>query len=506
MSFLFSNLAPIMVALVASVLVWTFGGTRGELLIPIVPWLFVLLIEVMICFPQRRMGETSYSARDRAWKSLKRDPLVWVSFALFVLLLIPFVNNGLCPICDYAKIAEGLSADPPVPFLPYCVNRIDHLNVVLWFAIALSSMIVAKHSLSRSGKRLVLELIMWNGVAVAALGFLQSAVGAPGPLWNTMSGTQSVGDFFATFGYPNMGGDYFTTLCGISVALWRYHYEEIRAQYVQKDISHTADKQPYRFWSKHYFLIPAIIFFYAAINTLSRAAIILVTVTASIYFLHAFVTFLSRMHRARRMKVGVISLLALGLLIFFSVLFMPDDLQREVDTLNTDAILQRVTGKGQYHVSVATQVWKDNKMFGCGGWGYKHLCIPKMLETATPDEVRSKLQMVGGINVHNDYLQFMAEHGLVGFGLMGAIVVLLIMPIARAWYRMAKDTRFMKRRDLPPKPVQIFILPAPVFCILISAIATLIHSFGDCPLRSPAVLMLFFVSLAALPGFMPKKG
>jgi hypothetical protein len=34
-------------------------------------------------------------------------------------------------------------------------------------------------------------------------------------------------------------------------------------------------------------------------------------------------------------------------------------------------------------------------------------------------------------------------------------------------------------------------------------IATLLHSMGDCPLRSPAVMSLFFVMIAAIDGFMP---
>ena len=42
--------------------------------------------------------------------------------------------------------------------------------------------------------------------------------------------------------------------------------------------------------------------------------------------------------------------------------------------------------------------------------------------------------------------------------------------------------------------------------LLLAALATVVHSFCDCPLRSPAVLSLFFVILAALPGFMPNEG
>ena len=43
------------------------------------------------------------------------------------------------------------------------------------------------------------------------------------------------------------------------------------------------------------------------------------------------------------------------------------------------------------------------------------------------------------------------------------------------------------------------------FTGLAGAVAIGVHAFGDCPLRSPAVLSLLFVSLAAVPGFLPRS-
>ena len=502
MSFLFNNAAVLAVAAVVSLMGWMFGGTRGELLVPVVPWVFVLMLEVIFFFPQRHSYETTYDARERVWHDMKRDPLVWVALGFLLLLMVPFVNKGLCVVCDSVAIANGADAKPPVPFIPFCVNRIDHLNVVLWFATALPAMVAVRHCLVRRGKRLVLGMIVWNGVLLALLGFIQHATDAQGPFWIKMKGLANpvdVGDFFSTFGYPNMAGDYFTTLFGLSVALWRDCYEQNWLKRVEKVKDGVPASNRGNFWKCNYYLIPAVIFFYAALNTLSRAAIMLVTVTAVVYFVHTFVSFVSRMHRAKRAWATVWSLLGLSLVLFFAVTFAPEGVSREVDTLNTEVVLDRVTGKGQYHTRVATEIWKDNPFFGVGGWGYIHFCIPKM----TRSEYRN-MQMVGGINVHNDYLQFLAEHGLVGFGALGAIVVLLLWPVFRTWTWLVKSVRFMKKKDQPPQPVQVFALPAPAFCILTTAVATLIHSFGDCPLRSPAVLILFFVSLAAIPGFLPK--
>lgn len=505
MSFLYNNVAAIVVGAVASLMAWMFGGARGELLLPVVPWLCVLMIEVIFCYPQRHSGEGTYEARARVWRQLKRSPIAWISLGFLILLAVPFVNNGLCPTCDAALLAEGLDPEPPVPFLPFCLNRLDHLDVFQWFLIVLPSMVAVHYCLTRRGKRLVLELIVWNGAALAVLGFIQSATGASGPFWtDPISKGQQTVDFFSSFGYPNMAGDYFTTLFGLSVALWRDRYEFLRREEREKDKADEAGsaRRPYGvFWKQHYFLLPAGLFFFAAINTLSRAAIILVTVTAVVYFAHTLVVFLSRMRRARRVFVGVWSMVVFALVIFFATVSMPEKIRKEVDTLGTTVVLDRVTGRGQYHAQVATAIWKDHALFGCGGWGYLHLCVPKMQELNID---LKQLQVVGGINVHNDYLQALAEHGLVGFGALAALVLLLIWPVARQWRNMANDLRFVKAKKLPPKPVQIFVLPAPAFFIMVTLAATMIHAFGDCPLRSCAVLDLYFISLAALPGFMPK--
>ena len=503
MSFLCNNAAVIAVAAVVSLMGWLFGGMRPELLISSVPWIFVLMLEVIFCFPQRHSNETTYEARERVWHDMKRDPLVWVTLGFLLLLLIPFTNKGLCAACDRAAISAGADPAPPVPFIPFCVDRMEHLNVVLWFATALPAMVAVKHCLVRRGKRLVLRLIVWNGVLLALLGFIQNATEAPGPLWTQLRGLiyqNTSRDFFSTFGYPNMAGDYFTMLLGISVALWRDCYEQHRLQGAAMEKDGAPAKTQHTFWKRHYFLIPAVIFFYAALNTLSRAAIMLATLTAVVYFVHAFVSFISRMRRAQRAWASAWSLLALGVLLFFAVTFSPDSINREVDSLDAETVLDRVTGKREHHTRVATELWKDHPLFGVGGWGYRHLCITKV----TPKEYSSIVMSPGSANVHNDCLQFLAEHGLVGFGALVAIVLMLVWPVFSVWAWLIKGVRFMKKKDQPPQPVQIFALPAPAFCILVAALATLIHSFGDCPLRSPAILTLFFVSLAAIPGFLPK--
>lgn len=511
MWFLYDNAVAALVAAVCSLLAWLYGGTIASALLPAVPWLLAVLLEMMLCFPQRHSGETTYEARARVWADMKRDPILWFALLLLALMLIPFFNKGLCPCCDYPAIHfDGASEAPPLPFLPYCVDRLEHFNVLLWFLCAVLAMLATRHALLKRGKRLALRLVVWNGVALSAVGMIQHVTGAESPLWAT--GWDRTAYFFSTFGYPNMGGDYFTTLFCLAVAQWRWDVDSARRRAESDDPEGGALKTSHvRFWSKHLMLVPAAIFFFSAMMTLSRAAILLVAALAVIFFAHALTCFLWRMDRARRVKTIAVNLIVLVLMATFFLVFLSgrdkmlekEDLRAgfrdEVSTIDGRGILDRISGHGQYHTRVSLQVWKDHILFGCGGWGYKHLCIPKMT-----DEEFANLQKVGGINVHNDYLQFLAEHGLVGFSLLAAMAVALIWPVGRAWKNLVKAARFMKPKLQPPKPTAIFAFPAAAFAVLAGALATFIHGFADCPLRSPAVLTLFFVSLAAIDGFLPK--
>ena len=511
MSFLYDNIVAISVAAVCGGLAWLFGGTVAAPLLQTMPWLLVLLLEMMLCFPQRHPGETTLDARERVWGAYARDPLTWVVVVLLALLLVPFFNKGLCPCCDYPAIHfDGESEAPYVPYAPFCVNRLEHLNVTMWFLCALTAMLATKHSLLKRGKRMALEMIVWNGVALSAVGMLQRVTGAEGPLWTT--GWERTAYFFSTFGYPNMGGDYFTTLFALSIALWRWNLAENARREADVDADgHRVKANHKRFWSLHAMLIPAVVFFFSAMMTLSRAAILLVSTLAVVFFVHSLASSLARMDGVRRVKVIAKNMAGIVLVATFFVVFLSnrdaieesgsfrDGLQREVSTLDGRGILDRVSGRGQYHVRIAGQIWKDNFLFGCGGWGYKHFCIPKMT-----DADYAAQQKVGGINVHNDYLQFLAEHGIVGFGLVVAVCVMLLWPIVRVWKALVKAARFTKPKMRPPKPIAVFALPAGAFCILAACLATLVHAFADCPFRSPAVLSLFFVSLAAADGFLPK--
>jgi O-antigen ligase len=179
-------------------------------------------------------------------------------------------------------------------------------------------------------------------------------------------------------------------------------------------------------------------------------------------------------------------------------IFAPQEFSKEITTLSPEAVADRMTGKAQYHTRVATDIFKDYPLFGTGGWGYKHFCLNYMT-----DADRRQIQKIGGVNVHNDYLQFLCEHGVVGGALLAAVLLMLALPAFRSWGYEIKVANFTKHAALP-RPAALFCIPASALGVLIAAAANLVHAFGDCVFRSPAVLSQFLLMLAAVEGLFYK--
>lgn len=499
MGILFRYLPVYLVFATLAAFAWLHGGARADALLPTIPWLWAFLFEALLFFPQRHPHEDPVQARRRVWHDMKRDPLFYTTLVFLFLLVIPFTNRGLCPSCDAALIAQGAVASPAVPFIPYCLNAAEHFGVFIWFLPTLTAMLAAKHALSRSGKRLLMEMLVWNAAALAVLGFIQRATGATSAFWGT---TPAAPDFFSVFGYANMGGSFFTMALAFSVGLWQTRVGEVAALPRLDKANGSISKQRLnRFIQAHYACVAVVLNFFGALFTLSRAAVMLSAILAGLAFLYYECSLLlARHHRAKRVKSAAFVFLS-GLIFLFAVsVFAPDNLSKEMKSLDAISVADRVSGRAQYHSRVAMAIFKDHPVWGVGGWGYRHYFADYLTE-----EEAKHVQVTGGANVHNDYLQFLCEHGLAGAGALLAIFVMLLVPIFSDWYRLLLAARFTKSDKAPPMPRAIYCLPPGTFWILLGNLALMIHAFGDCPMRSGACLSTFFVTLACAPGYIPRS-
>jgi O-antigen ligase len=491
------NLPVVLVFLTVAGFSWIFGGASGPHLLPVMPWLWALALETLLFFPQRRSLESISDARARVWKAMSRDPLTYTSIAFMLVLVMPIFNRGLCPVCDYPMILSGADPAPPIPYSPFCVNIREHIGVIVWFVPALTALLAVRHSLSRAGRRMLVHLLVWNGTVLASLGFLQQATGAKAPFWLDIPDPVH---YFSSFGYPNMAGAFFVALFAVSTGLWqdnvRRHFRIAHEKKVSEVESNPAERFCPQWVKTHYMLIPVGLTFFASLATLSRAAIMLAFSILGFWFLYLCLSLFTRQKNIKRIKLHLWMIVGVVFTVVLISVFAPKEFSAEVTTLSPTSVADRMTGKAQYHTRVATEIFKDYPLFGVGGWGYKHFCLGYMT-----DSERRQLQTVGGVNVHNDYLQILCEHGIVGGLLLVAAVFMLFLPLFGYWGRTIKIAHFTKGKDLP-KPTALFCVPAVVVGVLIASAANLVHAFGDCVFRSPAVLSQFLLLLAAVEGFL----
>ena len=487
---------------------WVFGGASAPHLMPVMPWLWVFALETLLFFPQRHAGESLADARHRVWRALSRDPVTYFTLAFLVVLVMPIFNKGLCNVCDYPAILAGADPAPPIPFSPFCVSIQEHLGVVVWFVPSLTALLAVRHALAPHGRRALVHALVWNGAALATLGFIQQATGAKAPYWLDIPDPVY---YFSAFGYPNMAGAFFVALFAVSAGLWQDNVRRdisvankkkekaASADSDEESVTNPKDRHCPQWIKTHYLLIPTALCFFAALATLSRAAILLSFSIMGLWFLYLCLSLFTSRKNLARVKLHLGMLVGIVLTIVLVGIFAPEDFMKEINSVNPTAVADRMTGKAQYHTRVAGAIFKDHPLFGVGGWGYKHFCLDYMT-----DEDRRQMQMVGGINVHNDYMQFLCEHGAIGAGMLLAIVVALLVPLFRVWGREVRVAHFTKRSDLP-RPTALFCVPAVVVGVIMATVANLIHACGDCIFRSPAVLSQFLLLLAAVEGFLPEE-
>ena len=177
--------------------------------------------------------------------------------------------------------------------------------------------------------------------------------------------------------------------------------------------------------------------------------------------------------------------------------FKMESLRREIRDISFRAVVERVTGHGHYHARVAQEIFRDYPVFGVGGWGYP-VYLHQYLQ---PEEVKH-MQIQGGANVHNDSLQFLAEQGSVGYGLLLLAVALLAGPLLWQVGRLCFAPAGLANNS--GKGASWFHrIPSPVVGVWVGTAATVCHSLGDLPFRAPSILLVWMLAFVCAPGWVP---
>lgn len=401
-------------------------------------------------------------SRSKRFKTLIKDPLTWVAIAFFLYLVIQYLNTGRVQVFDFDK-NQWIYSPPPISWLPSSITGVEAKEMLRWFGPILTVVLILRHSWAILSTRNILWLICLNGFCNALLAFIQPAMG-----WDKMYNFQRFGhNFYGSFGYPNHGAVYFILLFAIALGL-----------FLKEILSESSDRDTPTLCLS---AVWALTFFIAANLSTSRAGILGAWLVLILSLGSLSIIAWPRKHPVQR----VYGLITISVLVgFFAALFSffakPVHMQELKNATTNLNVYNEISGRF-FQIESAYKLWQDHPLYGVGGWGYRYLGSHYM-----PKEEWVKMLGKGKANVHNDWMQFGAEFGLIGFGLLLGVFLPRMKAIFSSVFKH------------PENGASIWADPLRI-CVFYGLVMVVLDSQFDIPLRSPAVfihtvLLLFILS------------
>lgn len=444
------------VAILVVFATWARGGTPARFHAPLFVAGVALIVASVVLPALASRSHPFRRARGTTAYPVVGDPLFWLGAAFVLLLATQWWNAGRYLVFD-SPLGRWDYSPPPHPGWPSSIMRREAAEMLCWFLPAWAVVVAVRSScVNRIHVWGLYYTLAANAAVLAAFGIYRFLTGSR-TIWGDAIGEQ----FFATFGYINHAATFFVLATALTVGLLLREY--------------FASDRRCRAWVIVALLLAAVLNLVAVHLSFSRAGMFL----AWSFVLVAGVYSIRRSRRdmsPARQAYLVLALLGAALIAFLVTAHLA---YREVLCELEERIGQPGFTWTQYFVAnrdrtfcAAWAIWKDNRWFGVGGWGFAHL-----LPCYIPPSLWAWAAIPGWANVHNDPLQFLVEFGIVGFGILASVVAVLVAAILRSgvW-----------RRGMAVMVV--------LGCGLVWA-----HSLIDIPFRCPAILFMWALLLASLP-------
>ena len=451
------------------------GSPRG---LPYI-WLSLILLECAFWLPSVRSGEDFQDARKRVAGSLIWDPLFYIGIIVGCFLLIQAFNGG-CSL-EYLPDADiWKMGDPPQPWLPFAVRP---ASAFYWFSVFLalfSIVLVVRNVLGASAKRAALRLsACFSGICAVA-----------GSIYALRVPEADMSAFF---------NSQVVHAAGLNFAFWALIGMGMFAD-------DAARKKQNGYWS---YVVGGFCNFFGMLifaEPMVMAAGTILFLIVLIVSLVALRWTIAMGQVLKHIVVGVILIGAIAGSLFY--VFRTNPVTGKIQTLKSfDTYVASYAATRPQRAKAAISVFMEHAWCGVGVEGYGEFVgffVKGDKEWKAFKEEKSLAL--------NDYLQLLAEGGVLGVTLALAMLVVLLMPLfVHQRERMILDQEAKravaghthgpsKERADPVSPV----VTAGVCGVCLLGVA---GGFGS-PFRFPAVLISLAFVLAELPAFLPsaKRG
>ncbi|MES2692702.1 MAG: O-antigen ligase family protein, partial [Verrucomicrobiota bacterium] len=402
------------------------------------------------------------------WPKLIRFPLFWLGLLLLAYILVQALNPAwvymsdgkyrwIEPVAHLSWLPSGMET----PFADMNAWRVLVIYSTAWlFACALWVGVTR-----RATVQWLFTVVAANGALLALIGILQKVTGAKYILWS-LEKANTGSYFFATIIYKNHAGAYFNLVLMLCVALLYWHFSR-------------AERRMERASPAPVFAFASVVLGLGVLLTNSRGAILLLM----LFTLIAFIGFIVRctLYRGEGRSPWTIVVLCAIFALFIGL---------GSYFLNTGKAFDRISkliSDGREDSSVMTRTFareatldmaRDNLVTGWGAGSFRHYFpvyqrhYPEIYDVPWNKDAKLRWEYT-----HNDYVQLLAELGLIGAAIIAAM--------------LGCGVRHLVRHRVWQRPHLMFVL--------LALVITAMHAWVDFQFHNPAILILWCAS-AALVG------
>ena len=447
------------VSLMLAYTTWFWAGIR-----PSFHWVGVVLAGMLMA------GAIGFGTARRAWG---RDPLVYLGLAFLMFLAIQWFNAGRVQYFDVG-FQQWRYTPPRWPNWPSAFSRPEAGQMLTWFFPAwVVALVIRSRLLSGHELRMLMTFLVGNAGLLALFGIVQFASGTSAIYWR-----QPLREpFFASFGYGNHAAPFFVLSGALAAGLLYREVFDSRS----RSSARSPGFRLHHPWRSLIHLAAFLLCLAGANLGLSRTGVILAAVLGVFVAGYGGVRGWRVLSAGARVNFLALTLGGAGVLYFLVAGFGGEQLRQEFrpksappgmvmqtpgDRLNLEL------GHRPLFIRAALAAWREQPWFGLGGWGFKY----RVADHVSPD-MWPALVSRGWANVHVDALQYLAEFGVVGMGLLLSALGWML----RDWLRP------------PCWREALGVMGAAGLALVVG------FSLIDLPFRCPAILYTWVAVLAAVP-------
>lgn len=443
---------------------WVRGGTVRKYLTPY-SLLATIVFFIFLLAPYLRRAFHSHgcSLVRQQVRRILRDPVFYAGTGFLLLLYIQWWNSGKVRILEQMEGgARNVTFSPPyIDWLPGAADTTRSWDMVVWFFPAFVALLIVQYAFT--GPRMVRVLfwgMVFNASLLAIFGLTAPVLAKNDPMWLTPILPRQPVFYFSVFGYPNHAGSFFILHLGLACGLFIYYIDRKKEARPLIKIGILS--------------VIILLLFYAIHLSRGRYAILFSWAMAVVFMVYLLVLF-ARRHSEGRRKTSIFTIVTTCLVVTGSLtlyISVKGDIRDELSSMaKPGKFIQEQFDMKFWQIEAAAKIWWDYPLFGIGGHSYREYLMQYVKD---PKRKSFAIFNRGMANVHNDFMQYLCEFGIVGTGLLMAGFVLLVVKITtlREWK-------------------QGFVIFG-----LLGLGGVLIHSLIDLPFRSPPIIIAFAVVLA----------